>query len=203
MPSFSKRSVQAAALAALLIASGAPLAAQTSAVYTIDPGHSSALFATKHLVISVVRGTIPIKEGIVTTDGATTAPATIAATLDAAGINSQNDNRDSELRGPDWLDVQKYPTIVFKSTSITNAPDGSFKALGNLTLHGVTKPVELDGKLVGSTVDGRGKQHIGYSATTTIDRTAFGMNFMRTTPGGGLIAGTSVDISLDVEVVAH
>jgi polyisoprenoid-binding protein YceI len=200
-----KRSLLRAAATLLLVTislRSAPLAAQTAApAFAIDPGHSSAEFKVQHLVVSNVRGTIPITEGIVTIVPGATLPVSISATLDASALNTQNSDRDSDLRSPDWFDVSKYPTIVFKSTKVAAGSSSAFKVTGDLTLHGVTKSVVLDCSTVGTTIDGRGHRRIGFSATTALDRRDYGMNFMKATPGGNLIAGTSVAISLEIEVV--
>ncbi len=189
------------ALAALLALQATPAAAQNAAGYAIDPGHSSAEFKVQHLVVSNVRGTIPIVEGSVEIAAGTTLPSAVTATLDATGLNTQNADRDKDLRGPDWFDVTKFPTIVFKSTKVTAGDASSFKLSGDLTLRGVTKSVVLDCSTVGTTVDGRAHRHIGYSASTTLDRRDFGMNVLKSTPGGNLIAGTKVAISLEIEAV--
>jgi polyisoprenoid-binding protein YceI len=179
-----------------------PLAAQSAAAtFTIDPGHSSAEFKVQHLVVSNVRGTIPISAGTVTVPPGATLPETVNATLDATGLNTQNSDRDRDLRSADWFDVAKYPTIVFKSTKVAAGNSASFKVTGDLTLHGVTKSVVLDCSTVGRTVDGQGHPRIGYSASTTLDRRDYGMDVMKTTPGGNLIAGTNIAISLEIEVV--
>ena len=145
-----------------------------------------------------MRGTIPIAAGSVETAAGATLPVSVAATLDATGLNTQNADRDKDLRGPDWFDVTKYPTIVFKSTKVVAGQGGSFTLSGDLTLHGVTQSVVLDCSTVGSTVDARGHRHIGYSATTSVDRRDYGMNVLKSN-GGNLIAGTRVAISLEIE----
>ncbi len=189
------------ALGALFALQAAPLAAQTTtAILAIDPGHSSAEFKVQHLVVSNVRGTIPIVEGTVETAAGATLPNSVSATLDATALNTQNADRDKDLRGSDWFDVAKYPTIVFKSTKVTPGNAGSFKLGGDLTLHGVTKGIVLDCSTVGTTVDGRGHRHIGYSASVTVDRRDYGMNVYKSN-GGNLIAGTNVAISLEIEAV--
>jgi polyisoprenoid-binding protein YceI len=179
-----------------------PLAAQsTAATFAIDPAHSSAEFKVQHLVVSNVRGTIPISAGTVTVQPGATLPESVDATLDVAALSTGNADRDKDLRSPDWFDVSKYPTINFKSTKVAAASPGSFKVTGDLTLHGVTKSVVLDCSTVGKTVDGQGHTRIGYSATTSLERRDYGMDVMKATPGGNLIAGTNIAISLEIEVV--
>jgi polyisoprenoid-binding protein YceI len=180
----------------------APLVARAAVTARIDPGHSSAEFSVRHLVISNVRGTIPIREGSVVTDGTSTMPTALSATLDATHLTTQNDDRDADLHGPDWFDVTKYPTIVFKSTKIVPGPDGTFSATGDLTIRDVTRSVTLAGKTLGSTVDQRGRRHVGYEATTSLDRRQFGLTLLKESPGVGLIAGTDVAVTIDVEAIS-
>jgi polyisoprenoid-binding protein YceI len=180
----------------------APLVARAAVTARIDPGHSSAEFSVRHLVISNVRGTVPIREGSVVTDGTSTMPTALSATLDATHLTTQNDDRDADLHGPDWFDVTKYPTIVFKSTKIVPGPDGTFSATGDLTIRDITRSVTLAGKTLGSTVDQRGRRHVGYEATTSLDRRQFGLTLLKESPGVGLIAGTDVAVTIDVEAVS-
>ena len=170
--------------------------------WRIDPGHSSATFSVRHLVVSTVRGAVPVREGSLTTDGSAV-PVAVSAVLDATKIDTKNDNRDGDLRGKDWLETDKYPTIAFKSTKVVAGSDASsFTLDGDLTIHGVTKKVSLTGKYFGTTTDGRGRKRAGYEATTTLDRRDFGLNWAMQTPGGGLVAANEVQITLDVEAVS-
>ncbi len=128
-------------------------------------------------------------------------PASVTATLDVKAIDTKTADRDADLRSDNWFDVSKYPTITFKSTSIVPGLNGAFTMNGDLTMHGVTKPVTLTGKVEGSVVDSHGRRHVGYSATGTIDRRDFGLNWGKTTPGGALIAGNDVTITLNAEAI--
>ena len=105
------------------------------------------------------------------------------------------------MHGPRWLDVAKYPTILFASTKVTGTSE-AFTAVGDLTVHGVTKPVTLAVKTLGTLTDSRGNQHVAYEATTSLDRTDFGVSFMGQN-GGALIAGTTVSITIDVEAISR
>ncbi|MBD5656925.1 MAG: YceI family protein [Candidatus Eremiobacteraeota bacterium] len=195
------RSFASFALVAALTAPAA--AAPASAIWNVDPVHSSAEFTVKHLVISNVKGVIPIKAATIVTSADSLVPMEISATLDVTALDTRDSDRDSDLRGSDWFDTASYPTLVFKSTKIDAGPDAqSFHATGDLTLHGTTKRIVLDGKILGRTVDGRGHQRVAYSAMTTIDRRDFGLNFLGKTPGGGLIAGTDVALDIEVEAIA-
>jgi polyisoprenoid-binding protein YceI len=187
---------------ALCALAAVPIPAAADVTAKVDPGHSSAEFTVRHLVISNVRGTIPVRDASVVTAGTSSVPVSMVATLDAAHLTTQNEDRDSDLRGPDWFDVAKFPTIVFKSTKVVPGQNGEFSVIGDLTIHGITKSVTLAGKTLGSTVDPRGRRHIGYEATTTVKRTDFGLTLLKEVPGSGLVAGIDVAVSLEVETVS-
>jgi polyisoprenoid-binding protein YceI len=184
------------------IAVAASLAAPALAAdYRLDLNHTQATFSVVHLGFSHVTGVIPVSGGSLTL-GSGSIPTAVTATLNVAAIDSKSSDRDGELRGPGWFDVATYPTMTFVSTKIDGTNPAAFSIVGNLTMHGVTKPVTLAASYTGKLVDGRGATHVAYSATTTIDRRDFGLNFGRTVPGGALIAGNDVTITLSVEAVA-
>lgn len=181
----------------IALALALPMAASADTLFG-DLPHSSAEFVVTHLTISNVHGTIPITSWQTTTK-AGLIPQSIDATLDARSIDTHDADRDKDLRGADWFEVEKYPTIEFKSTKVTPAASGTFTALGNLTLHGVTKTVKLNGQLLGNVVDNRGRTHVGYTASTTIDRRTFNLTWGQTTPAGQLIVGNDVRIDIQAE----
>lgn len=190
-----------AALAAAVVLSAAAVPARSSAAdYTLDPAHTQAEFVVTHLAISKVRGQIPLASGTLSA-GANDLPTAISATLSAKDINTQSTDRDRDLRGADWLETDKYPTMTFVAKQVSGTPQ-AFTVAGDLTLHGVTKPVTLTGQLVGRMTDARGRNHVGYTATATIDRRQWNLNWGRTTPGGALVAANDVTINLNVEAVA-
>jgi len=178
----------------------APAPGATGTSWRVDPGHSNAEFTVRHLVITNVKGTIPIQQATIQTAPGSTLPQSISATLDPGKLNTGNDNRDSDLRGKDWFDVANFPTITFSSTQISGTLD-AFTIVGNLTIHGVTKSATLATKMLGTTTDSRGRVHAGYEATTTIDRRDFGLTTMSTS-GGALVAATDVSITLEIEAIA-
>jgi polyisoprenoid-binding protein YceI len=171
-----------------------------AADYAIDASHTQATFTVTHLAISRVTGKIPLIAGTVslTESGL---PTAINTTLSVKDIDTQSADRDRDLRSADWFEVDKYPTMTFVSKSVSGTPQ-AFTVVGDLTFHGVTKPVTLTGKELGKVSDARGKTHVGYTAGTTIDRREWGLNWGRTTPGGELIAGYDVTVDLNVEVVS-
>ena len=184
-----------AALAVLALAAPA-----RAADYALDPNHTQAVFTVVHLGFSHVSGEIPLVAGTMAI-GANDLPTAVSATLSAKDIDSHSADRDRDLRGSDWLEVDKFPTMSFVATQVTGTPQ-SFTVVGNLTMHGVTKPVTLAAKEEGKMTDGRGHVHVAYSASTTIDRRDWGLNWGHTTPGGSLIAANDVSIALTIEAIA-
>jgi polyisoprenoid-binding protein YceI len=168
--------------------------AQTETWY-LDPPHSSAQFAVRHLGISTVRGAFT-KVGGVVVDSPDLSKASVNVTIDASSIDTRVQRRDDDLRSDHFFDVAKYPTITFQSKRVESAGTGKLKVTGDLTMHGVTKEVVLD--VDGPTPpmkDPRGTSHRGISATTTLSRADYGINF-----DAGMV-GDQVAIQLDVELV--
>ena len=185
------------AAVALVAALGAPALA---ADYAVDPAHTQATFTVTHLAISRVSGKVPVVSGTVTL-GSNDVPTAISMTLSAKDIDTQSADRDRDLRGADWFDVDKFPTMTFVAKSVTGNPQ-ALNIVGDLTMHGVTKPATFTAKELGKMTDARNRTHVGYSAATTLDRRQWGLNWGRTTPGGSLIAGNDVTIDLNVEIVS-
>ncbi len=161
----------------------------------LDPPHSAAQFSIRHLGISTVRGTFTKVNGVVENPD-DPSKASVNVTIEASSVDSRVQRRDDDLRSAHFFDVAQYPSITFKSTRVESAGPGKLRVTGDLAIHGVTKQVVLD--VDGPTPpvkDARGNSHRGVSATTTIKRSDFGMNFMQ-----GMV-GDQVDIQLDVEMV--
>ncbi len=189
-----RRSIAAAAFVAALAAPA------LAADYAVDPAHTQATFTVTHLAISRVSGKVPVTAGTVSL-GANDVPSAISMTLSAKDIDTQSADRDKDLRSPDWFDTDKFPTMTFVAKSVTGTPQ-ALNITGDLTMHGVTKPVTFTAKEIGKMTDSRGRTHVGYSASTTLDRRNWNLNWGRTTPGGSLIAGNDVTIDLNVEIVS-
>ncbi len=189
-----RRSLLALALTAAL--TGTALAAD----YAVDANHTQATFTVTHLAISRVSGKVPVTAGTVSL-GTTGVPTAISITLSAKDIDTQSEARDRDLRGADFFEVDKFPTMTFVAKSITGTPQ-AFNIVGDLTMHGVTKPVTFTAKELGKMSDQRGRTHVGYTAATTLDRRQWGLNWGGTTPGGSLVAGNDVTIDLNVEIVS-
>jgi len=164
--------------------------------WKIDPAHSAAQFAVRHMGISTVRGEFRKVSGSATYDPTDPSKTSLDATIDATTVDTRVDMRDNDLRSPNFLDVAKYPTITFKSKRAESAGPGKLKITGDLTIHGVTKEVVLD--VDGPTAplkDPRGNVHVGASASTTINRKDFGVN------GAPGMVGDEITITIDTELV--
>jgi len=168
--------------------------AQTS-TWTIDPAHSSAQFTIRHMGVSNVHGNINGVKGTVTFDEKDITKSSVNATLDTATLSTSNDARDKHLKSPDFFDVEKNPTITFKSTAVTKA-GGKLQLVGDLTLNGVTKSVTLDLDGPATPLTQRGKTISGFSASGTLKRSDFGFGPKFSPP----ILGDDVKLNIDVEI---
>ncbi|HXW56526.1 MAG TPA: YceI family protein [Candidatus Cybelea sp.] len=174
------------------------LSASTEAeTWHLDPPHSAAQFAVRHMGISTVRGTFTKLSGTVEYDRADPSKSSVDVSIDAASVDSRVEVRDNDLRSEKLLDVQKYPTITFKSKRIEVTGPGKLKITGDLTIHGTTKEavLEVDGPSE-PLKDPRGNLHMGASATTTINRRDFGVDGYP-----AAMIGDDVTITIDVELV--
>ena len=178
---------------ALLLAASA---AAQSGTWKIDPNHSSAQFAVRHMGVSTVRGAFTKVSGNASYDPSDPSKATLDATIDATSVDTRVEMRDKDLRSPNFLDVQKYPTITFKSKQAKAAGDGKLQIVGDLTIHGVTKEVVLDVDGPSAPIkDPMGNQRIGASASTKINRKDFGVN------GAPSVVGDEISITIDAELI--
>jgi polyisoprenoid-binding protein YceI len=186
---------------AVLLLSTAHRALAQPAVWTIDPGHSAAHFSVRHMVVSNVRGEFAGPVGTVTFDPKDLSTLKVDATIDARTVNTRNADRDKDLRGGWFFDVGKYPKITFKSRSVSVDAPGRFRVLGDLTIHGVTKPVTLAVEGPSQEIkDIWGTFRIGATATTRVDRREFGLVYNRMLEGGGAVVGDEVSITIDLEM---
>lgn len=190
------------AAAAAVLAGSVGLAAAQAKEWKIDPNHSEADFAIKHMAISTVHGTFRGVSGTIKFDPANIAQASVEASIDISTVDTGVARRDTHLKSGDFFDVAKYPTMTFKSTSVKKAGDG-YDVYGDLTIHGVSKPVTL--KLEGpgkEQKDQRGDLHRGFTATTQINRKDFGLLWAQKTTGGDAVVGDDVKIELNIEATS-
>jgi polyisoprenoid-binding protein YceI len=190
----------AAVTGLILLLSLAASAATTT--YKIDPQHSSAEFAVTHLMISKVRGEFHGVNGTIVVDDKDITRSTVDVTIDATSVDTREPNRDKHLKSPDFFDVANYPTITFKSTSVEQSAPGKLKVNGDLTIHGVTKPVVLEATVPTAPIkDPWQLQRSAVFATTTINRLDFGVKWNAPLEAGGVVVGDDVKITLDVEMI--
>ncbi len=164
--------------------------------WKIDPAHTAAQFAVRHMGISTVRGEFRKVSGSASYDPSDPSKTSLETTIDATSVDTRVDMRDNDLRSANFLDVQKFPTITFKSKKAEAAGLGKMKITGDLTIHGVTKEVVLD--VDGPTApmkDPRGNFHVGASASTTVNRKDFGVS------GAPGMVGDEITITIDAELV--
>jgi len=183
------------ALAALLTAGAAQAAS-----YAIDASHSSVSFKVRHMMVSKVKGFFEDFEGTIEFDETNMKSAKVNAVIQMASVNTNDEKRDGHLRNEDFFDVAKYPTMTFTSTGVKQDGD-DWLLMGDLTMHGVTKPVTLELEYNGTVEDPWGNTRVGFSAEGEIDRTEFGIVYNSTLDKGGLAVGNEVEIMLEIEAI--
>ena len=170
--------------------------------WQIDSSHTSVEFTVRHMMISNVKGQFQKTTGTITANGNDPASAKIDVSIDASSVDTRVERRDADLKSSNFLDVEKYPTIAFKSTKVEADGPGKWKVTGDLTIHGVTKPVVLEVEGSGEPIhDPMGNTRAGASATTKIKRSDFGLTWNKALETGGVMVGDEVAISIDVEAI--
>jgi polyisoprenoid-binding protein YceI len=170
--------------------------------YKLDPRHSSAQFAVTHMMISTVRGAFHAVNGSVNLDDNDITKSSVDITIDASTVDTNEPDRDKDLKSPNFFDVAKYPTITFKSTRVDNGAPGHLKVTGDLAMHGVTKSVVLDVTVPKPPIkDPWGLERTAVSGTSKLNRQDFGMTWNKTLDSGGVVVSDNVDITLDVEMI--
>jgi polyisoprenoid-binding protein YceI len=176
-----------------------PIPGYIAGTWDIDPAHSEVGFSVRHMMVSKVRGRFGAFEGQITT-GEDHLASSVSATVDLASIDTNEETRDNHLRSPDFLDVDNYKTMSFTSTAVKPEGEG-YLVEGELSLHGVTRPVTLDLEPNGFGPDAFGGTRAGFSATTEINRKDFGITFQMPLDGGGVVVGDKIQITLEIEAV--
>lgn len=171
-----------------------------TARYDVDPDHSIVEFKVAHMVISKTTGHFKDYTGFIEMDPDARTVKAIEATIKTASVTTNQEKRDTHLRNPDFFDVEKYPTMAYKMKSYQKAGDG-YTAIGDLTLHGVTKEVTLTGNFNGVTKDPWGNTRAGFTAEGKVNRKDFGMVWNKALDSGGLVVGDDVWIKLDIECI--
>ena len=173
----------------------------TAARYEIDAAHAHAAFKVRHLMVASVRGELGVVTGQATIDDADLARSSVVASIDARGLDTRNADRDQHLRSADFLDVDRFPSIDFRSTRIVAGADDTLQVTGELTIRGVTREVTLATELSAEVRDPWGNAKRGVSATARVSRKDFGITWNLAMDGGGLVVGDAIDIAIELELV--
>jgi polyisoprenoid-binding protein YceI len=171
------------------------------AEWTLDPAHTAVEFSTRHMMVTTVRGQFQKVSGTLNFDPQNPAASSIEVTIDAASLTTTVEDRDNHLRSPDFLDVASYPTITFKSTKVEMTGSNTGKITGNLTIHGVTRPVVIDAEYLGEGKTPYGKTVTGFTGTTRINREDWGLTWNVALETGGWLVGKELTIRLDAEAI--
>jgi polyisoprenoid-binding protein YceI len=175
-------------------------AAPTVTTWTIDPNHTTIEFSAKHMMFTTVKGRFPDLAGTVTVAGDTPQSASVDVTIKAASIDTRTEQRDQHLRSADFLHVEQFPDVTFKSTKI-EGPKEHFTMTGDLTIRGTTRPVTLDVTYEGAGKDPWGGDRMGFNATGKIDRREFGLLWNQALETGGILVSNEIKINIDAQVI--
>lgn len=166
--------------------------------FAVDAVHSTVGFTVRHLMVSKVRGTFDTFDGTITI-GENVLDSTVSATVQAASINTRDDQRDGHLRSADFFDVDTYPTWQFTSTKLVHNKGDDFTLEADVTIHGTTVPVSFELEFHGVSPDPWGGERLGLTATAEIDREAFGLTWNQALETGGVVVAKKVKIELEIE----
>lgn len=175
--------------------------ATTGTIWKFDPSHTSIDFAVKHMMVSTVRGRFTEVEGTIYGDSEDPTNARAEVTINAASIDTRNDQREAHLKSADFLDVENYPTITFRSTRVEALSHDHFRVVGDLTIRNTTKEVELDVAVNGVGKSPYGQEVIGLSAETILTRSDWGLNWNVALEAGGVLVGNTAKVSIEIEAI--
>lgn len=176
---------------------------ENKTAWAIDPAHSSIEFAIKHMMFSTVKGQFGKYDVLLDLNQAHPEASKVEVRIDAASINTGEQQRDDHLRSPDFLDVAKYPDLTFRSTRIEPHGEGRYRLAGDLTIHGVTRQIALDARLEGSGKDPWGKRRAGFTVEGELNRKDFGLVWNAALETGGWLVGENVRITVIAELVEN
>lgn len=169
--------------------------------YTIDPAHSRLGFTVRHMGFSKVRGSFEQFEGMVRMKPGDLRSLEAEGRVETKSVTTSDQKRDEHLRSADFFEVEKYPTISFRSTEVRDVSGDSFTLLGEFALHGVTRTIELKGTFLGEGIDPWGGTRIALEGTTNLNRTEYGLNWNAALETGGFLVSDNVQITLEVQAV--
>lgn len=175
------------------------MATETLTKWTIDTAHSEITFKVKHLVISTVTGKFNNFDATLETDNENFEDAEIYFEVDINSIDTNNEDRDAHLKSDDFFNAKEHPKLTFESTSFKHVGDDNYKLLGNLTIRGNTKPVELDAVYGGTVQDAYGNTKSGFEVSGSINRKEFGLTWNGVTEAGNVVVSDEVKLNLNVQ----
>lgn len=175
-------------------------AATTTAAWKLDPSHTTIEFSARHMMFTTVKGRLADLDGTVQINGSTPDSAIVNATMKVASIDTRNEQRDGHLKSADFLDVENFPDITFKSTKSSGTKE-TFTLTGDLTIRGITRPVTLDATYEGKGIDPWGGERMGFSADGKIDRREFGLTWNKALEAGGVLVSNEIKIHIDAQLV--
>jgi polyisoprenoid-binding protein YceI len=166
---------------------------------TIDTTHSTVGFVVRHMVVSKVRGTFGAFKGTIAYDPANIERSVVDVEIDAASIDTREAKRDAHLRSADFFDVEQFPTLTFRSTGVKRTTDDTLAVAGDLTIHGVTRPVTLVVDELGGGKDPWGNDRLAWSGRLAVNRKDFGLNWNQLLEAGGVLVSEKIDIELEIQ----
>jgi len=169
--------------------------------WEIDTSHSSVGFSVRHMMFAKVHGTFKQWSANLSLDDQDFTKSSVKATLEVASIDTNEAKRDGHLKSPDFFDAEKNPKITFESKSVKKLDGERLEVMGDLSLHGVTKPVTLAARLEGRGKDPWGGERIAFHASTTIDRSDYGLSWNQVLEAGGVLVGTKIEIEIEIQAV--
>jgi polyisoprenoid-binding protein YceI len=167
--------------------------------WVIDTAHSSVDFSVKHMMVTNVKGTFHDFNATVLADPADLTSAEIEFTIDLSSVDTRNKDRDNHLQSADFFDVEKHPTLTFKSKNIVKTGDDEYDVTGDVTLHGVTRTEVFSVTFEGAGKDPWGNEKVGYSAKGTIKRSDYGLTYNAALETGGVLIGDNIKVSLELQ----
>lgn len=169
--------------------------------WSLDRTHSQISFSVSHMVVAEAEGKFDSFDVAVLADKEDLTDAKVDVTIQVASVNTDNKKRDEHLKSADFFEAEKFPTITFKSKELKKVSANKYKLIGDFTMHGVTKTVELDAKFGGVVKDGRGKLHAGFKVVGEVNRQDYGVKWSKKIDNNGLVVGDMVEFKGNVELI--
>jgi polyisoprenoid-binding protein YceI len=176
---------------------------QLTGTYQFDPVHSRLGFTVRYAMVSRVRGAFEAFEGTLQLDASDPAKSSVTLTIDAASIRTNNPDRDGHLRSGDFFDVDRHPTITFQSTEVIVVDEHRYRAIGDLTIKGITKPVELDLAYTGTCVDPYNQVRLGFEGSGSLQRSDWGLTWNVALEAGGVVVSDRIELELDGSAIKN